>query len=124
MAEPKKTVVLFDDSPLVLEAVEAALVARGFLVRAAETIGELDRLLASSTPDLFVLDVQMPEAFGDDVGEVLRVVRKYEAPILLYSSVDSAELARRVEAAKLDGYASKDEGVDVLVNKVVELLGP
>ncbi len=123
MKTTKKVIVAFDDSRLVLDAVKAALSAQGFEVRCAGNVKELDAVLARGEPDFFVLDVQTPEVYGDSVGEVLRSVRRCTAPVILFSSVDASELAARVKAAGLDGFVSKDDGVDALVARVVALLG-
>ena len=97
--------------------------SKNFVVRTAETLAELDTVLAAEKPDLFVLDVQMPEAFGDDIGQVLRMMRKVAAPILLFSAVDEKELARRAEEAGLDGWVSKNAGVEALVERIEKMLG-
>jgi CheY-like chemotaxis protein len=123
MEKAKKTVVVFDDSPIVREVVSDALEAKDFVVRSAGTVGDLDNILSRSTPDLFILDMLMPEVFGDDVGHVLRVIRKQTAPIILFSAADPVKLAERVEAVGLDGFVSKDDGVGALVERVVELIG-
>ncbi len=123
MGEARKTVVIFDDSAVVLEAATEALTARNFVVHAASTVRELDALLVRHAADLVVLDVQTPEVFGDDVGHILRGVRGHAAPVVLFSSLDPAELAERVKAAGLDGFVCKDDGAGALVDKVVELIG-
>jgi DNA-binding response OmpR family regulator len=42
--------------------------------------------------DLVLLDVEVPEVFGDDVGSVLKGSRGLSTPIYLYSSLPAAEL--------------------------------
>jgi DNA-binding response OmpR family regulator len=123
MDKSRKTIVVFDDSPIIRDLVEEALEARDFDVRSAGTVGDLDLILDRSTPDLFVLDLTTPEVFGDDVAHVLRVIRKQTAPILLFSAADPKNLAERVAAVGLDGYVSKTEGVVALVDRILELLG-
>lgn len=119
----QKTVLLLDDSRIVLDTLESVLSSKNFVVRTAETLADLDAILANEKPDIFVLDVQMPEAFGDDIGQVLRIMRKLSAPILLFSAVDEKELARRAEEAGLDGWVSKNAGVGALVERIEGLLG-
>jgi DNA-binding response OmpR family regulator len=123
-APRQKTIVVLDDSRIVLETLDAALTARNFVVLTAENLSELEHALASGRPDLFILDVQMPEAFGDDVGQILRVVRRFEAPILLFSALDDASLAERSSQAGLDGYVSKNSGIGPLLERVAQLMGP
>jgi len=121
-APAEKTVLVLDDSPIVLETLAAALGTR-FQVRTAENLDQLEKELAAFKPDLFVLDVQMPEAFGDDVAGVLRIVRKLKAPMILFSSLDEQSLAARAAEAGVEGYVSKDAGVPALVERVVQLIG-
>jgi DNA-binding response OmpR family regulator len=117
-----KTIIVMDDSPLVLEAVEMSLRSAGFAVHTAATLEELEERRASYKADLFVLDVEMPEAFGDDVGQLLREVRNVGVPILLFSNVDEHVLAKRARDAGLSGYVPKAAGLPALVSRVGALL--
>jgi DNA-binding NarL/FixJ family response regulator len=65
----------------------------------------------------------VPEAFGDDVGLVLRDVQQVGVPILLFSSLDEKLLARRASEAGLTGYVSKSAGLPALIARVGALLG-
>ncbi|HEY3357507.1 MAG TPA: response regulator [Polyangia bacterium] len=121
---PRKTVLILDDSPLVLDMASAALEDAGFAVLAAHTLQELEEMRVSGNPDLILLDVQMPEAFGDDVGAVLRAVRDVTVPIVLFSNVGDRELLQRVREAGIDGFISKRAGLGELVTRVRALLAP
>jgi DNA-binding response OmpR family regulator len=110
-----------DDSVLVLEVVTAALEASGIEARVASSLDELERVRAAGEPDLYVLDVQMPEAFGDDVGQVLRDVRASKAPIVLFSSLREDVLATRAREAGFE-YVSKSAGVGALVDRIRALV--
>ncbi len=68
-----KRVLLMYDSELFLDLIGEALGRAGFAVTVARDLGELGEHPAAA--DLVLLDVQMPEAFGDDLGMVLRHVR-------------------------------------------------
>lgn len=114
-----KRILLMDDSELFLELVGEALGRAGFAVAVARDLGELGEQPAAA--DLVLLDVQMPEAFGDDLGMVLRHVRGTAAAIYLLSSLDGDELARRASEAGLDGYISKHLGIDGVVARVAEI---
>jgi DNA-binding response OmpR family regulator len=118
----RRTIVVFDDSPIILEAFATALEENGFAVRTAKNLQELDKHCRECKPDLFMLDVQTPEAFGDDIGRVLREVRGMKVPILLVSSLDEAALAERAREAGLSGYVSKRAGIDAVLERVTALL--
>lgn len=121
-ARPKQ-ILLVDDSVLVLDMMGAALMAAGFDVLTAENLRQLDKYRVESRPDLVLMDVQMPEAFGDDVAMVLRAAREIDAPIYLLSTLDEAELKRRAAEAEIDGYITKQIGVEAIVARVREILG-
>jgi DNA-binding response OmpR family regulator len=120
--DAKKTILVMDDSTIVLETLDALLSAEGFDVRTAGTLDELERQRAACRPDLYVLDVQMPEAFGDDVGALLRDVRQVGVPILLFSSLNESVLARRTVDAGLAGYVPKAAGVPALLERIHAVL--
>jgi DNA-binding response OmpR family regulator len=117
-----KTIVVMDDSALVLDTLRMVLEAQGYAVRTATTLGELEERLGESHPDMFILDVQMPEMFGEDVAQVLREVRDFRVPILLFSSVDEAALAQRAQLAGVE-HLPKQAGTRALVERVHTMLG-
>jgi DNA-binding response OmpR family regulator len=118
----KKRVLLVDDSPMVLDIARDALEDAGFQVLTANDLNELENLRQTGEPDLILMDVQMPEAFGDDVAMVLKMVRGVNTPIYLLSNLDEEELAERAEDAECDGYIWKRAGIDALVDRVKEIL--
>ncbi len=116
-----KRVLVVDDSPVVLATAKHALEQVGFAVETRTTVDELS---AGGTDDfdLILIDVQMPELFGDDVAAVLRHERAVRVPIYLYSTLDEAELAQRAADAHVDGYISKQGGPEHLVAEVQRIL--
>lgn len=118
----KPRILLVDDSPLSLACAEDALVEAGFAVHCAADLGSLEGLSDDHGFDLVLMDVMMPEVYGDDVASVLRSVRGVSTPILLLSSLDEAELAERAREASIDGYIPKSIGVEGLVVRVREFL--
>ncbi|HET6610772.1 MAG TPA: response regulator [Kofleriaceae bacterium] len=117
-----KTILLMDDSEIVLEVASEALESAGFAVLKASNLAQLDDHQAQHTFDLVVLDVQMPEIYGDDVGVVMKQVRAVEVPVVLFSSIDRGELAARAREAGLEAAVSKNDGVDALVERIKQLL--
>jgi DNA-binding response OmpR family regulator len=69
-----------------------------------------------------LLDVDVPEVFGDDVGSVLRGSRGLKTPIYLYSSLPADELDERAKDAGLDGFICKDVGMEGLIDALLALL--
>jgi len=116
-----KRILIMDDSELFLELTREALTRVGYDVSVARNLGELEN--GPPAMDLVLMDVQMPEAFGDDLGMVLRHVRGLQAQIYLLSSLEAADLEQRVADAGLDGFISKQVGLDELVARVGEIVG-
>lgn len=121
-AGEKKTILVFDDSPMVLELTRAALESAGFTVAIAEDLATFERHRGALDPDLILVDVQMPEAFGDDVVLTLREGHGVRVPILLVSSLDESELATRAARARAAGYIQKRAGMGELVRRCKEVL--
>ena len=119
----RKSILVLDDSPLVLGIVCEALQHAGFDVAVASDLRAFEERMGASTPDLILIDVNMPEAFGDDVGAVLRGARQLTVPIWLFSNLDEATLDARSRDAGLDGFISKRAGVNAVVQKVRVILG-
>jgi DNA-binding response OmpR family regulator len=118
----RKRILVFDDSPLVLEVTQAALEREGFDVTTAADLTSFEERRSAIAPDLILVDVQMPEAFGDDVASTLRGAHGVRVPILLVSNLEAGELARRASEAEASGWISKRAGVHELVRRVKELL--
>jgi len=116
-----KRILLVDDSPLIRASAAQALDVAGFqvTVRAA-----FDELLEHGIEgfDLILMDVQMPELYGDDVAFTLRGERGVTTPIYLFSSIEERELANLAADAGIDGYIAKSAGLDALVDRVRQIL--
>lgn len=122
MSVRRKQILIVDDSTLVLDVMRAALHAAGFDVLVANDLTQLEQHRIHNRPDLVLMDVQMPEAFGDDVAMVLRAAREVEAPIYLLSTLDEAELKRRAADAEIDGFISKQLGAEAIVMRVQQII--
>jgi DNA-binding response OmpR family regulator/Tfp pilus assembly protein PilZ len=118
----RKSILVFDDSPFALALTRAALEAAGFTVAIAADLSSFERQRVAFDPDLILVDVQMPEAFGDDIASTLRCWHGVQVPILLVSSLDQSELEGRAERAQVSGYICKGAGMSELVRRCRELL--
>jgi DNA-binding response OmpR family regulator len=116
-----KRILLVEDSPVIQASVAHALAGAGFELAVRSNFEEL---VAGGVDgfDLILMDVQMPELYGDDVAMVLRSERKITTPIYLFSSLAPDELAERAQSAGVDGYIHKGEGLDHLVTRVREIV--
>jgi DNA-binding response OmpR family regulator len=116
-------ILFLDDNLLTLEITKEALENEGFNVDTACTLAEFETLRkATPAPDLFLVDVQMPEAFGDDVVSTLRRAYDVTVPILLVSSLPDGELERRSSDSLATGFVSKHAGIEALIGMVRHLM--
>lgn len=115
-ARPRSRVLVLDDSELAIEVIRSALEGEGFEVDVATDLQAFEKHRSNQPYDVLVLDVQLPEAFGDDLGATLRGVYGIEVPIILLSTLPEAELAKRAVAANVWGYVSKSAGLPALVS--------
>ena len=122
-AARNRRILLVDDSPMALELGKLALESAGHQVLTACDLAELEHHAAHAEVDLILMDVQMPELYGDDVAMVLRGVRGVSTPIYLLSSLSADELAERAHSAEVDGFITKSGGPSALVARVNEILG-
>ena len=113
-------VLIVDDEPQILQALQRALRARGYTVSSAangeDALAEVDRFV----PHLIVLDLNLP---GIDGFEVCRRVRAWTDVPVLVLSVREDELDK-VEALDLgaDDYLTKPFGIDEFLARVRALL--
>lgn len=118
-----RRILLIDDSELILEVTKKTLEGAGYEVGVAMTVTAFENERREHPPDLIIIDVQMPEVFGDDLAGALRGAYKVTTPMILLSSLDEDELARRAAEAEIEGWVTKRSGPDALLAKVREVLG-
>src|SRR5262249_32267349 len=99
-------VLVIDDSALVLEVTRVALEQAGYLVSTALTVTAFEEERRRTPPDVIILDVQMPEAFGDDLAVTLQGAYGVTAPIILLSSLEEEELSQRAVYANARAWVS------------------
>lgn len=103
-----KTVLCIDDSEGHLKILELSLAAHHYRVELAHNGHDALTMLQSLTPDLIIVDVDMP--FLDGLGFTARVRRlqRFDAvPILVMTAVDREDLLPRVAEAGADAILKK-----------------
>jgi two-component system, OmpR family, KDP operon response regulator KdpE len=97
--------LVVDDEAAILRFLRPALVASNYDVASAGTVAEATKTIATSVPDIVVLDLGLPDGDGR---EVIRQVRGWsDVPIIVLS-------ARDRETDKIEAL---DLGADDFVNK-------
>jgi PleD family two-component response regulator len=119
----QKLVFVVDDSEIILEAATSALEAANFQVRKLARWEELDSQLKDETPDLILMDINMPEMTGDFALMFFKEERGIShVPILLFSDIEEDELEERAKNCGANGFISKGWGTDRMVSVVREYL--
>ncbi len=113
-AKPKpntrRSVLVVDDSLTSRMNEKAILEAAGYCVHVAKDGPEALSLLPHVRCDLIILDYEMPQLNGLQVAERVRQIPDYASvPMIMVSSVDSAELKARSLAAGLKAYLTKGD---------------
>jgi len=113
-------VLVVDDEPQILRALQTNLRGAGYEVATAATAAEALSSAAMRPPDAFILDLVLPDGSGIDVCRELRSWSS--APILVLSVVgDEPEKVAALDAGA-DDYVQKPFGIDELLARLRALL--
>ncbi|MEI2580495.1 response regulator [Scytonema sp. PRP1] len=116
-------VLIVDDDPLILSAVSSLLQPWGLKVSTLENPLNFWETLEATTPDLLVLDVDMPQMNGIELCQVVRNdPRHCGLPVLFLTARTDADTMRRVFAAGADDYVSKPIVGPELVTRILNRL--
>ena len=92
-------VLIVDDYPGLIELYDLALRARGFDVVGATTAGEAMTLAATERFDAVVLDIELPDGSGPELGMRMREIPSLaDAKFVGMSSYESAALGKPFDA--------------------------
>jgi CheY-like chemotaxis protein len=116
-------ILVIDDSATTAQLLVQALVSAGHQAWAAIDLAAVDARLSEQRYDLVLVDVNMPEMYGDDVVEFLRQQRKIQGKLILHSSLSEEELAAKAKSSGADGYLSKALGLELAIGEIERLLG-
>ncbi|WP_136610594.1 response regulator [Sinomonas albida] len=111
-----KRVLVVDDEPQLLRALQLNLRAEGYAVAVATNGNEALRVSSSNPPDVLVLDLGLPDMEG---AEVIRGIRGWsDMPIVVLSARHGS--TDKVEAldAGADDYVTKPFGLDELLARL------
>lgn len=124
-AEQSSSVLLLDDDPDVVRVVSMALGSEGYSVRTAGTRSQFYRVLDECDPDLFLLDVRLPDGNGMRIARELR--EQSDAGIILVTGeADSIDRILGLELGA-DDYITKPFNIRELrarVNAVLRRITP
>ena len=109
-------VLVVDDEPQILRALQMKLSSEGYDVDTADTAASALAAAAARVPEAVILDVLLPDGRGTDVCRELRAWSA--APVLMLSAVgDEAEKIAALDAGA-DDYVTKPFSVDELLARL------
>jgi DNA-binding response OmpR family regulator len=116
-------VMVVDDDPQVLAAIRSLLEPWGLELIALNDPFQFWAMLEKFSPDLLVLDVEMPHFSGIELCQVVRNdPRWFRLPILFFSVHTDAGTVRQILTAGADEYVSKATVSSELVTRVLNRL--
>jgi two-component system cell cycle sensor histidine kinase/response regulator CckA len=120
-AASPKTILLVDDDPIVVQALNILLTRRGYKVFATETLeGAISAARRVTEIDLLVVDAVMPDISGPELAEILLFLRP-NMKILFITGLDG--LAIHLAFDRPCAVLQKPFAVTALVSKIEEMLG-
>jgi two-component system, OmpR family, KDP operon response regulator KdpE len=109
-------ILVVDDEPQILRALETNLRAAGYEVDTATTAEAALSTAAARRPEAVILDLLLPDGRGTEVARELRAWSS--APIIVLSAVgDEAEKVEALDAGA-DDYVTKPFGMDELLARL------
>ena len=115
-----KQILLVEDNEQIMQGNERMLKRRGYEVTCALTLADARKAVKTRMPDLFVLDIMLPDGSGLDFMAELRKVS--QTPVLLLTGLTTPEDIVRGLTAGGDDYLAKPYDFGVLLARVEALL--
>ena len=110
--------VICDDHRLLLDALGAALCARGYQLEAlVTTAAEAVHAVLTHDPDVAIIDVHLAD--GDGLAAASEIAQRHpRTRVLLMSASTDPDILRAGIAAGAAGFARKDDSVDGIVRRL------
>ena len=118
-----KEILIVDDEPDVVVAIQFLMEQQGYLVMIAERGEDALDLIYHYKPDLVILDIMLPGIDGFEVCEIVRLDPNYRDVKIMFLTARGREVnIAKGLALGADAYITKPYSNDELVAKVKELL--
>ena len=114
------TILIVDDNPVFRMQAARLCEREGFATVTAGNLAELSNVLSTSTPDLVLVDIELPTIPGHRLGALIR--SRHQVPIVLISALSEERLRRLFEASDADGWICKPLTRDKLVAAVTRFV--
>ena len=118
-----KKILIVDDDVQITILLKKFLTAEGYEVTGINQSSEAIQVANSIHPDLFILDLMMPDPDGFMLCRMLRADPSFlKTPILIVSALDDSDSRALAFSARATDYLSKPINLDKLTITIKELL--
>ena len=118
-----KKILIVDDDVQITILLKKFLTAEGYEVTGINQSSETVGVANSIHPDLFILDLMMPDPDGFMLCQILRADPNYtHTPILIVTALDDSDSRALAFTAKASDYLTKPINLDKLTLTIKELL--
>jgi DNA-binding response OmpR family regulator len=101
----KPNILIVDDNPTFRTQAARLCESEGFSTLTAGSLSELAALLPTASPDLVLVDIELPQIPGHRLGMLIR--SRHQVPIVLVSALSEERVRRLFEASDADGWICK-----------------
>lgn len=115
------TILLLEDDESLIDGLEYALTKNGFSVEVVRTVNEAKKKLEGREPDLFLLDVTLPDGSGFEVCEEIRKKGSTVPVIFLTAADEEVQIIRGLDIGG-DDYITKPFKLGELCSRIRALL--
>ena len=116
-------IAIVDDAPLVLKAMQTSLQPWGFEIITLSDPRQFWQVLQATSPDLLVLDIEMPDVNGIELCRGLRSDPNWNhLPVLFLTAHQDLATQDRAFAIDADDYVSKPIGGTELATRILNRL--
>jgi CheY-like chemotaxis protein len=114
------TVLIVDDNPTFRMQAARLCEREGFTTVTAGSLSDLAMVLPNITPDLVLVDIELPQIPGHRLGALIR--SRHQVPIVLVSAMSEDRVRKLFEASDADGWICKPLTRDKLLGAMTRFV--
>lgn len=118
----EKRILIIDDDVAFLDSAEEVLKAKDFIVSKALNAESAFEALASDSPDIILLDVNLPDKNGFEVLRIIRASKAFSTTPVILITGDIAVQVDKGFSEGADDCIFKPIDIDKLINDINRLL--
>jgi PleD family two-component response regulator len=119
----KPIILAIDDVPVVLNAINSIL-GKDYEVFCLSKASQVEKFLVNTTPDLFILDIEMPIMNGYELVKKIREHEKHkETPIIFLTGNATVKNYQLAVELGVEDFIAKPVEPCVLLEKIKEKIG-